>query len=741
MKKISKYLIPYSVSILFCLLMLFTQAICDLNLPNLMSNIVNIGIQQNGIEHSSPEAISENCFQLITSCLLKEEKDIVTQSYTLIQSSDATSKYQQFINKYPLLKNSNIYVLNDTANRDTLDNYFSSAVSNLLIILQDLNNQHNNISQSSYSNMKMDLNSLYSIIPYIKNIPTSKLLEIKEQANNIDSSLRNQISIQFTRTVYTELDLNLNKVQTNYTYKIGFKMLLITLISAAATIAVSYLSSKISSQLARSLRHDVFEKVEQFSNPEFDKFSVASLITRTTNDITQVQMLILMMIRMIGYALFMGIGGIIMAINKSLNMSWIIALSIIVLACLILIIFSIAKPKFKVIQSLIDRINLVAKENLSGVMVIRAFSNQEFEENLFDNANKELTLTNRFVNRVISLMNPAMMFLLNSTTLLIIWIGAHHISESKMLVGDMIAFMQYAMQVILSFLIISIMFIMFPRAAVSAERVCEVLETEPSIKNKKDIQKLNKNISGKIEFKHVYFKYGNASENVLSDISFTANPGETTAIIGSTGSGKSTILNLIPRFYDVSNGEILIDGIDIRNINQHELRKNIGYIPQRGVLFSGDIYSNLRYGNKNISDTKIREISKVSQSLDFIEKKEAGFNAPIAQGGSNISGGQKQRLSIARALAIDPKIYLFDDSFSALDMKTDANLRKSLKKYTNNATVIIVAQRVSTIIDAEKIIVLDEGKMVGVGTHDELLKTCQAYYEIAQSQLLKEDLQ
>ncbi|APF24897.1 MULTISPECIES: ABC transporter ATP-binding protein [Clostridium] len=525
----------------------------------------------------------------------------------------------------------------------------------------------------------------------------------------------------------------------NFIIKTGFTMLGISLLSAVFTIIVSFLAAKIAAGMCRTIRNDLFTNIETFSNAEFDKFSTSSLITRTTNDITQIQMLIVMSIRMIFYAPIMAIGGFVHALANSKSMSWIIALAIICLLGLILTIFTIAMPKFKIIQNLIDKLNLVVRENLDGILVIRAFNTQEFEENRFDKANKDLTDTNLFVNRVMVSMMPIMTLIMNLVTVLIVWVGANQVSGFKMDVGEMMAYMQYVMQIIFAFLMLSMMFIMIPRASVSGDRIADVLEAKTSIKNNHIASKID-NCTGLVEFKNVCFRYPGGDEDVLNNISFTARPGETTAFIGSTGSGKSSIINLIPRFYDPSSGEVLIDGINIKNIDLHELRKNIGYVPQKGILFSGTIKSNLSYADKNASDENILRAASIAQAMEFIDSKPERFDEIIAQGGNNVSGGQKQRLSIARALLSKPQIAIFDDSFSALDFKTDAALRKALKKETGSSTVLLVAQRISTIMNAEQIIVLDNGHIAGKGTHENLMKTCNIYREIALSQLSQEEL-
>ena len=520
---------------------------------------------------------------------------------------------------------------------------------------------------------------------------------------------------------------------------IGFRMILISLTGGMLSIAVGYLASRVGAGIGQQIRIDLFEKVESFSNVEFDKFSTSSLITRTTNDVTQVQTLVIMMIRMIFYAPIMGIGGIIHAVNNSASMSWIIALAIVVLVGIIATLFSLALPRFKVIQTLVDRLNQVVRENLSGLLVTRAFNTQDFEEARFDKENKTLTDTNLFVNRTMAAMMPLMMLLMNLITVLIVWVGSYQVSAFKIDVGQMMAYMQYVMQIIMAFLMMSMMFIMIPRASVSAVRIADVLESDPQIKNRPDALPFSSS-EGVLRFDHVSFRYPGAEEDVLHDIDFTAKPGETTAFIGSTGSGKSTIANLVPRFYDVTEGSITIDGTDIRDMELHSLRSQLGYVPQKAVLFSGTIDSNLRYADKNATDEEILSGAQIAQAMEFIESRPEGFETPIAQGGSNVSGGQKQRLSIARALVKKPQIYIFDDSFSALDFKTDSALRAALRKETGGSTVLLIAQRISTIMDAEQIIVLEAGKIAGKGTHEQLMKSCEVYREIALSQLSKEEL-
>ena len=742
MRKLAKYIKPYILTVSICFIILFVEAMCELNLPNLMSNIVNVGIQNSGIENSAPEAISKNGFQLMTGFMNQSEKDLVNANYISVKTGGLSVDYDEYLSKYPILATEDIYVLkqNKSTSIKKLNSCFDNASMTMILALKQISDKNVTADEASKDISKINFDNLYKIIPVLESISDSQINDLRNDAKSIDDSIVTQSATMLTKQFYKEVGIDLFSIQSKYIFRIGLYMIIMTFLSAGAAITVSFFASRIAAGVAKTLRRDVFKKVESFSNSEFDKFSTASLITRTTNDVTQIQTVLVFAVRMVCYAPIMAIGATIMAAGKSTSMSWIIFLGAIVLICLISVIYAIAMPKFKLVQKLVDKINLIIRENLSGMMVIRAFGTQKFEENRFEKANDDLTKVNLFVNRVTVFMMPAMMFIMNSINLLVVWNGAHQIAESNMQVGDMMAFMQYAIQVIMSFLMISIMFILIPRASVSAERVDEVLETEPIIKDKSNPIKLDDEHSGTIEFKNVSFKYSDDAEYVLKDINFISKPGETTAFIGSTGSGKSTLVNLIPRFYDVTDGEILIDGVDIRDISQHDLRENIGYVPQKGILFSGDIKSNLRYGDKDATDEDIRKAADIAQATDFIESTEGGFDNSISQGGTNVSGGQKQRLSIARALVKKAKVYIFDDSFSALDFKTDAMLRKALKEYTTNSTVLIVAQRVSTIMGADQIIVLDKGHMVGKGTHEALLKTCETYKEIATSQLSKEEL-
>lgn len=740
MRIVFKYLKSYWLIVLICLALLFGQAICDLTLPDLMSNIVNVGIQQSGVEAGAPEAVSEEGMTLLGHFMAPEDRLKLLEAYVPVKAGD-----EEYREKYPASATKNIYVLNEHDGKilEQAADIYSRAALGFMNFAQDMAAQSGQTGayDSAEGLDKADMDKLYAaLLPVLDNMPESYFAKYIADAHETDSMLHSQVGVTFTRIFYSELGVDLNKIQRSYIWKTGLEMLLVTLAGVAAIILVGYLASVAAASVARRMRHDIFAKVESFSSAEFDRFSTASLITRTTNDVMQVQMLVTMGLRMICYAPIMGVGGIIMAVNKSVSLSWIIAAAVAALFGLILVGFAIALPKFKSLQRLVDKLNLVSRENLSGMMVIRAFGNERHEEERFEKANKDLSWTIRFTQRTMAVMMPAMMLIMNCVTLVIIWVGGHAVAESTLQIGDMMAFMQYVMQIIMSFLMIAMMFIMVPRAAVSAGRIAEVLETENQILDPKTPCE-PKDIKGEVEFRNVSFRYHNAEKNVLENISFTARPGETVAFIGSTGSGKSTLINLIPRFYDVTDGAVLIDGTDVRAFEQKRLRDNIGYVPQKGVLFSGDIASNIRYGRREADKEQIARAIEVAQASDFVNSLEEGINSPIAQGGDNVSGGQKQRLSIARALVKKPPIYIFDDSFSALDFKTDAALRRALSQYTGGATVFIVAQRVSTIMSADKIIVLDEGKMAGMGTHRELLDTCKTYREIAESQLSKEELQ
>lgn len=741
--KLSKYLKPFTFGLIVAIILLFGQAMGDLYLPNYMSDIVNVGIQQNGIQHAAPDAISINGMNMMTTFMDEREKGLVAENYALLSSAQKNPKGKTYKSIYPSAE-AQLYVkkdLDELTSAD-IDQAFGTATWTFIEVMKDMSPQLSNAEENQGpANMKeINLIQIYPMQPMFDGLPETVLSKAHDNAQTNNEAALKQAGIMFAKSFYSELGANISSMQTRYIIRIGLFMILIALLGGIATILVSLLSSKIATGVARNLRTDVFNKIESFSSNEFDQFSTASLITRCTNDVTQIQQLLTMGIRMMCYAPIMGVGGVIMAVNKSISMSWILAITVIVTIGMLMVVMAIALPKFKSIQKLVDKLNLVSRENLSGLMVIRAFGTQKHEEERFIAANEDLTKTNLFVNRVMTFMMPMMMTIMNGLTLLVIWIGAHQVANSAMQVGDMMAFMQYAMQVLMSFMMISMMFIMVPRAAVSGVRIAEVLETELTIVDPKNPKKFIPTKKGVVTFKNVCFRYNNAEQDALSNISFTALPGQTTAIIGSTGSGKSTIANLILRFYDVSEGEILVNGVDVREVAQKDLRSKIGYVPQKATLLSGTIDFNLRYGKKDATEQDVKMAVDIAQAADFVKERPEGLASHISQGATNVSGGQKQRLSIARALAKNPDILVFDDSFSALDFKTDSALRKSLKENTDNTTVIVVAQRVSTIRSAEQIIVLDNGEVVGRGTHDELLRNCTAYYEIASSQLSKEEL-
>lgn len=744
MAKLAKYLKPFVWALLASVALLYGQAMADLNLPNYMSDIVNVGIQQSGIETAAPEAVSAKGMTFLQLFMTDSQKAEVARYYSPVSKAETGARHDDYVSRYPLLKTEDIYVLKDAdaAEQDSIGKIFGESTWTMVNTIKKLAEQSGrSASSSGGSDLKeVDFSKLYALQPVVEKLPAGVIDQARKDAVSSAGSIFSQSAVTMNKNLYRELGMDIGAIQRNYIIQKGLWMLLIALLGGVATVLVAFLSARVSAGVARDLRNDVFSKVERFSNREFDRYSTASLITRTTNDVTQVQTLLVMGIRMICYSPILGVGGIIMALRKSSSMSWIIALACVVLIGLVLIVFSIAMPKFKIVQQLIDRLNLVARENLNGLMVIRAFGTQKFEEDRFDKSNQELTRNTLFVSRVMVFMMPVMILVMNLITLLIVWVGAHRIADSTMQVGDMMAFMQYAMQIIMSFLMIAIMFIMVPRAAVSGDRIAQVLATEPSVEDPENPQSFLPEESGRVTFRNVAFRYDGAEEDVLRDISFTADPGQTTAFIGSTGSGKTTLINLIPRFYDATEGEVLVGGVNVKNVSQNALRAQIGYVPQKGILFSGTIASNLRYGDKNATDEQVEESARIAQAMEFIEAKPERFDSEIAQGGANVSGGQKQRLSIARALVKKPPIYIFDDSFSALDFKTDASLRRALKEKTAGSTMLIVAQRVSTIMDADQIIVLDEGRIVGKGTHRELLKCCPTYYEIASSQLSKEEL-
>ena len=717
MTKLKTYLKPFIPGVICALLLLFVQALCDLNLPNLMSDIVNVGLQQSGIENAAPSEISPEGLAMMTAYMEPEDAELVSVLYARVEGEE----------NYKLIRRS-----------PRLDYAFGCAAYNLISVLQSLfADSEAEAPESGALAMEIDLQTLYRIHESIqkqKQLLPHATLHLTAGILANEATLR-QTGAMFAKAFYEEIGVDTRAIQTKYILRIGLYMLLITLLGGASAVFVGYLAPRVAAGAARNLRRDIFYKVECFSQNEFDKFSSASLITRCTNDVSQVQMLVGMGIRMMCYAPIMGVGGIIMALRKSVSMSWIIAVAVIVLIGFASIIITIVMPKFKIIQQLIDKLNKVSREILSGLMVIRAFGTEKHERNRFDAANSELRDVNLFVQRVMAAAFPAITFIMNGATLLIVWVGANMIVKSSLQVGDMLAFMQYAMHIIFSFMMIVWMLVLVPRAAVSGERIAEVLKTEPVIGDPENFVSFGADAKGEVEFDNVDFRYGNAEEDVLSKISFTAKIGQTTAIIGATGAGKTTVVNLLLRFYDVTGGSIKIDGVDIRAVRQADLRRRIGYVPQKAALFTKTVGENIRYGKTDAPEEEVEASAAVAQAMDFIEENNERYDYEIAQGGANVSGGQKQRLSIARAIVRKPDILVFDDSFSALDFKTDAALRKALRAHTGDSTVIVVAQRVGTVMNAEQIIVLNEGKIAGRGTHAQLLKECPEYYEIASSQL------
>lgn len=750
MLKLLKQLKPYLSSIIVAILLLFVQAICDLSLPDYMSNIVNVGIQQEGIENSVPNIIKKSDLDKLFIFMSDENKDIVKNNYMLLSKESLNSNdYNEYLEKYPVLNNEDLYKLNtkDSKNINELNNIFAKPM--LIVSMIESKDFKDIIGDSNLalqipklqSDNDLAVEDAFELLKVMPQEQINKILsKINKSLESMPDSIITQSATEYIRLQYKSIGIDTDKYQTNYIVLAGIKMVTIALISMIAIVIVTFIAAKIGAGIGRDLRKEVFNKVVGFSNAEFDEFSTASLITRTTNDIQQVIMLIVMGLKTICYAPILGVGGIIKVINTRASMGWIIVVAVISILLLVIVLLGFAMPKFKSVQELVDRLNLVTRESLTGMLVIRAFSTQKYEEDKFEIANRNLTKTNLFVSRIMTTMMPLMMLIMNSITLLIVWIGANRIDNGIIQVGTMMAFMQYTMQIIMAFLMISMVSVILPRAMVSAQRIYEVLDIDITIKDSNNILDFNKDKKGTVEFKNVSFKYPGANEEIISNISFRAIPGETTAFIGSTGSGKSTLINLIPRFYDVTKGEILIDGVNIKNVSQHELREKIGFIPQKCLLFSGTVESNLKYGGEYISDEDIEKASEIAQAIEFINNKEERFKTEISQGGSNVSGGQKQRLAIARALAKKADIFIFDDSFSALDFKTDARLRSAINKELRNSTVLIVAQRISTIMNANQIIVLDEGKVVGKGTHKELMKNCEVYQQIALSQLSKEEL-
>lgn len=735
MLKLFKHLKPFIGSIVLIFALLFGQAMADLSLPDLMSRIVNVGIQQKGIEDATPKALTAAKMEKVLFFVAPDDISLPKDSYILLsRESLSQEEYNNYLKAYPVLEKEPVYELNTTDGAAI--ERLSAIFENPLLVVSFLESEKADI-------LLMELgfpagSDPFKILPLL---PPEQLDGIREAVNMqtgaLPESVKTQSAVSYLADCYSDMGMDLNHMQVTYMVKIGGLMLLLTLAAVCCSIAVGFIGARVAAGFGRNTRHKMFSQIEYFSNKEFDKFSTASLITRTTNDIQQIQMVLVFLLRIIFYAPIMGVGGIIKALGQDVSMSWIIAAAVMALLAMMGVVFAVVIPKFKIIQKLVDRLNLVTREMLSGLMVVRAFNNQAYEEQKFDRVNIDLTRNTLFINRVMVFLMPAMMLIMNSVMLLIIWVGAHQVDTGAMQVGNMMAFMQYTMQIIFAFLMVSMVFIMLPRALVSAQRINDVLETPLSITDPESPIVFGMSGKSRLEFQNVGFRYPDADEYVLKDLSFTALPGQTTAIVGSTGSGKSTLIDLIPRFYDVTEGRILINNIDIRDVTQHDLRERIGYIPQKSVLFSGTIESNISYGNEKAKEEDIRKAATVAQSFDFINAGEDGFRSNVAPGGINFSGGQKQRLTIARALAKQPEIYIFDDSFSALDFKTDTALRAALKKEVSDATVLIVAQRISTIMNAEQIIVLEKGRIAGKGTHRELMESCEIYREIALSQLTK----
>ena len=742
MKNLFKYAASYWKAMIAILLILVLQAYCDLSLPAYTSDIVNVGIQQGGIEDEVPRQIATEEMEKLLLFVSEDDQQTVMDAYTedytsykkeayvlkdSVAEDEHTLRKLKEILQIPMMMTSGIESGSDTTKQ--MEEKLKEQMSQ-------------GMSQGMPQSVPLDDMSMFDLLKMLPAEQRTTMVEkIEEQMSEMPDTILDQAAVSFCRSAYKDLGMDMDQTQIHYLLKTGGQMAALALLGMVASIMVAFLASRVGASAGRDLRSGVFHKVVGFSNNEFNHFSTASLITRSTNDIQQIQMLIVMLLRMVLYAPILAIGGVLQVMKTNVSMSWIIGLAVIIIAFVVLLLFLVVMPKFKVLQNLVDKLNLVTREILTGLPVIRAFSTEKHEEERFDDANRTLTKTNLFVNRAMTFMMPVMMFVMNGVSVLIVWTGAHGISDGQMQVGDMMAFIQYTMQIIMGFLMLCMISIMLPRAAVAADRVEEVLKSETMIHDPKQEKHFPEDGKGVLTFEHVFFRYPGADEDVLEDITFTAKPGETTAIIGSTGSGKSTLVNLIPRFYDVTSGDITLDGVDIREVKQHELREKLGYVPQKGVLFSGDIASNIMFGNSHGSDDEMIEAADIAQATEFIDTKPEKYKSPISQGGSNVSGGQKQRLSIARAIAKHPQVFIFDDSFSALDYKTDVTLRRALAEKTSGSTVLIVAQRISTILHAEQIIVLDEGKVAGKGTHAELLKNCPVYREIAESQLSRKELE
>lgn len=748
MLKVLKYLKKTWISVIVIVALLCVQAAADLALPDYTSKIVNIGIQQGGIDTAIPEAISKD--EMDNLLMFTNDDSKILDCYKLVSKDTVSNdEYNNYLKEYPALENEEVYVINKL-NKDEKNNLEEMLKKPLVQVYLMQNDQmQEKIKEGLFANVpepQKEAMKDMELMDILKTMPEENLEKItsniNEQIDNMQGTIVDQAAISSVKEEYKKLNMDVDKIQNKYIVFAGLQMLEIAFISMASAITIMLLSARVAAKLGNTLRDKVFKKVLSFSTKEFNEFSTASLITRSTNDIQQIQMLITMLFRVVVYAPIIGIGGFIRVLtNSDTSMAWIIGLAILCIIGIVGTLFLLTMPKFKKLQDLVDKLNLVSREILTGLPVIRAFNTEKKEEKRFDGANKNLMKASIFVNRSMSMMMPLLMFIMNSITLLIVWVGGHNVDSGIMQVGDMMAFIQYTMQIVMSFLMISMISIMLPRAAVSARRINEVIDTTPSIKDKDKTKNFDDNKKGLVEFKDVSFKYPDADSEILEDISFTAEPGKTTAIIGSTGSGKSTVVNLIPRFYDVTGGELLIDGVNIKDVSQRDLRSKIGFVPQKGMLFTGTIRSNIKYGNPSMSDEDMIKAATIAQAAEFIESKPKKYDEEISQGGTNVSGGQRQRLSIARAIATDPEIFVFDDSFSALDLKTDSKLRAALKEKTENKTVIIVAQRISTILDADKIIVLEEGKIAGIGRHEELMKNCEIYKQIALSQLSKEELE
>ena len=758
MKNLFKYAASYWKAMIAIVLILVVQAYCDLSLPAYTSDIVNVGIQQGGIEDEVPRQIATEEMEKLLLFVSEDDQQTVMDAYTedntsykkeayvlkdSVAEEENTMENLKDILQIPMMMTSGIESGSDTTKQmeDKLKEQMSQGMAQSMPQGTDRTIPEG-MPQGESQAVSLDDMSMFDLLKMLPAEQRATMVEkIEEQMSEMPDTILDQASVSFCRSTYKDLGMDMDQTQIHYLLKTGGQMAALALLGMAASIMVAFLASRVGASAGRDLRSGVFHKVVGFSNNEFNHFSTASLITRSTNDIQQIQMLIVMLLRMVLYAPILAIGGVLQVMKTNVSMSWIIGLAVVIIAFVVLLLFLVVMPKFKVLQNLVDKLNLVTREILTGLPVIRAFSTEKHEEERFDDANRTLTKTNLFVNRAMTFMMPVMMLVMNGVSVLIVWTGAHGISDGQMQVGDMMAFIQYTMQIIMGFLMLCMISIMLPRAAVAADRVEEVLKSETMIHDPKQEKHFPEDGKGVLTFDHVSFRYPGADEDVLEDITFTAKPGETTAIIGSTGSGKSTLVNLIPRFYDVTSGDITLDGVDIREVKQHELREKLGYVPQKGVLFSGDIASNIMFGNSHGSDDEMIEAAEIAQATEFIDTKPEKYKSPISQGGSNVSGGQKQRLSIARAIAKHPQVFIFDDSFSALDYKTDVTLRRALAEKTSGSTVLIVAQRISTILHAEQIIVLDEGKVAGKGTHAELLKNCPVYREIAESQLSRKELE